>query len=419
MNISLAPNSRVILALTAPFPGEDAAQVRRLLSAEEYGALAGELRGRGFRPSDLSGEHADEVMGSCSDLIDPERLRALMRRASRAEAAAAAWESEGVWFLTRADRRYPKNLKARLREDAPPVLWGLGSLEIAGSGGLAIAGKPESDPLAEEQGLRHGELAAYAGISVIATGRAGAEAAALRGALKKKGVVCQAPGKPLEAFLGNAAWQRLIDAGRLALVSPYAPDAPASAISEKTMEELAMALGDCALLVNADSEGDAAWQAAEELLGKYESARIAYWDSGAPTPAIEELIDMGMEAVPEFGGVVDLHAFVKGRPEAPREEVKPHEPGEFQEVPPEPAPKAAPAAAAALPEPEESAESPEAVEALKSLKATVREMLAMKGMRGEAILQAVASELIAGGRIDPVVGTIIMKVGYTGKAPQA
>ena len=404
----LAENAKVILALTAAFPS-DGDQVREmLLSAEEYGALAEDLRAQGAKPADLLKAGAAEVIDACSGTVEEGRLKKLLARASRAQSAARDWEASGIWFLTRADKRYPKLLREHLCEDTPPVIWGMGSLAIAEEGGIAIAGKSDSDPLAEEQGLKHGELAAFSGLTVFATGKSGAEAAALRSALKKKGVVCQVPSKPIDAFVGNDAWKKLIAGKRLTLVTAYAPGTPAAAISDMAVEKLSMALADCAILMNADLQTDSVWQAAEELLGKYESIRLAYWSSGAPTPGTEELIDMGMQPMPEFGGVVDFHNFVKGKPEAPKE-VPIHQPGEFEEVPPDPSTK---------PKITEDADAasvnPEVAQGLEELKAKVKDLLAIDGMTGAAVLQTVASELIATGKIDPIIATIVAKVGHAG-----
>lgn len=418
MTAQLSPNSKVILALAAPFPGDAGdPEGKPILSDEEYGLLAERLQVLEARPSDFAGEGGAQLIRDCSDMFDPDRLEALLTRLPQAEKAAEAWEKAGVWFLTRADRAYPRTLKNHLREDAPPVIWGAGSIDLVRGAGFAVAAGSASNSLSDEKGLKHGELAAYAGITVISTGKSGAEAAALRGALKKKGPVCQVPGKPLDAFVTNPSWQKLIAAGRLALVSPYPPGFPADAVSEQTIERTSMALADCALLINPDSENDPAWLAAEELLGKYETVPLFYWAASAPTPALEELADMGMEPVPEFGGVVDFHAFVKGKPEAPAEpEV--HKPGEYEEVPPEEgeekkeSEKPAPASVKTA-EPAAEELNPDIAPALEALKGRIRELAAMEGMTGDAILEAVVSELTRAGRIDPVIGSIITKVGYS------
>ncbi|MCI6530699.1 MAG: DNA-processing protein DprA [Mesosutterella sp.] len=407
LNGSLTPNSQAILALTAAFPDDrDSPSEAEPLSAEEYGLLAGRLQVMEASPADFLGRRAAQLFRDCSDLFSEERLKALSMRASRVEAALRVWSSKGIWVLTRSDKAYPRLLKVHLREDAPPVIWGGGSIDIVRGGGFAVAGKASKDPSGEKQGLKHGELAACSDITVISTGKVGAEAAAMRSALKNRGLACQVPAKALDNYDSNPSWKKLLDSGRLAIVSPYPPETPDEDISEQDIERTAMALGDCALLVNADSEEDSAWLAAEELLGKYEGMRLFYWDSQAPNPALAELIDMDMQPIPEFRGVVDFHNFVQGPPPAPAAPAA-HKPGQYEEVPPEPGAQAPGA------NPPAEITDPVLLLKLDALRREVAELAATEGMTGGAVLKTVISELIAEGRIDPVIGVIIEKVGYS------
>jgi len=44
-----------------------------------------------------------------------------------------------------ADASYPKRLKTRLKEDAPPVLYGCGDVALLENGGLAVVGSRHVD----------------------------------------------------------------------------------------------------------------------------------------------------------------------------------------------------------------------------------------------------------------------------------
>ena len=50
------------------------------------------------------------------------------------------WQTRAIWVVSRADSNYPRRLKARLREDAPAVMYGCGDLNL-----LETADLPSSD----------------------------------------------------------------------------------------------------------------------------------------------------------------------------------------------------------------------------------------------------------------------------------
>ena len=55
------------------------------------------------------------------------------------------WQARAIWVVSRADAEYPRRLKARLREDAPAVLYGCGDMALLETGGLAVVGSRRVD----------------------------------------------------------------------------------------------------------------------------------------------------------------------------------------------------------------------------------------------------------------------------------
>jgi predicted Rossmann fold nucleotide-binding protein DprA/Smf involved in DNA uptake len=103
--------------------------------------------------------------------------------------AVERWHARAIWVVSRADSTYPQRLKARLREDAPPVQYGCGDRRLLESGGLAVLGSRNVDKSPIEYTEAIGRLAAAAGATLESGGARGIDQAAMRGALEAGGRV--------------------------------------------------------------------------------------------------------------------------------------------------------------------------------------------------------------------------------------
>ncbi len=145
--------------------------------------------------------------------------------AAAAEAEIAAWEREGMRFLTILDADYPAQLLTV--HQRPPFLMIKGHLDVADSRSVAIVGTRQ----ASQDGLRQAdELArglADAGIPVVSGLAVGIDTAALVGAIDAGGRAVAVIGTGLRRSYPkeNAALQERIAREGL-LVSQFLPDAP-------------------------------------------------------------------------------------------------------------------------------------------------------------------------------------------------
>lgn len=123
----LTPNTQAILLLTAPLIAGRGETSRSLLSLSEYNRLARILREKQKQPADLIGPDAQALIELCAQPFGRERLDTLLGRGFLLSQAVERWNAR-AWVISRADSRYPKRLKARLKEDAPPLLYGCGEI---------------------------------------------------------------------------------------------------------------------------------------------------------------------------------------------------------------------------------------------------------------------------------------------------
>lgn len=299
MNRELSPNTQAILLLTAPLSVGQREQPERPLSIKEYNLLAARLRELRCQPADLLAERAEQLLQECQAVVDSVRMRQLLERGFLLSQAVEHWGARAIWVMSRADGTYPPRLKQRLKDLAPPVLYGCGDASILSTGGLAVVGSRHVDERLLEYTAAVGRLAARARKTVVSGGAKGVDDAAMQGALSEGGQVVGILADSLEkAALSRRNRERLL--GRnLVLVTPYDPGAPFNVGHAMRRNALIYALSDAALVVNADLEKGGTWAGATEQLERFRFVPVFVRSSGELGEGLRALARKGARPWPE------------------------------------------------------------------------------------------------------------------------
>jgi predicted Rossmann fold nucleotide-binding protein DprA/Smf involved in DNA uptake len=183
--------------------------------------------------------------------------------------AVERWSARSIWVISRADAAYPKRLKTRLKEDAPPLLYGCGDLALLEKGGLAVVGSRHIDEELVSYTEGVGKLAAAAQRTLISGGAKGIDKAAINGALQAGGEAVTVMSDSLErAAVARENLEPLMD-HRLLLVSPYDPAAGFNVGNAMQRNKVVYALADAGLVVTADFEKGGTWTGAIEQLERF------------------------------------------------------------------------------------------------------------------------------------------------------
>ena len=183
--------------------------------------------------------------------------------------AVERWSARNIWVISRADSVYPKRLKTRLKEDAPPLLYGCGDLALLEKGGLAVVGSRHVDEelISYTEGI--GKLAAEAHRTLISGGAKGIDRAAINGSLQSGGEAVAVMSDSLErAAVAHENREPLMD-HRLVLVSPYDPAAGFNVGNAMQRNKVIYAIADAGLVVTSDFEKGGTWAGAIEQLEKF------------------------------------------------------------------------------------------------------------------------------------------------------
>ncbi|MDB6027692.1 MAG: hypothetical protein JWM68_3915 [Verrucomicrobiales bacterium] len=262
----LTPNTQAILLLTAPLIAGRGETSRDLLSLGEYNRLARILREKQKQPADLIGPEARKLIELCAQIFGRARLEALLGRGFLLSQSVERWNARAIWVISRADTRYPRRLKARLKEDAPPLLYGCGDIALLEKGGLAVVGSRHVDDELISFTENVGRLSAETHRLIVSGGAKGIDQAAMHGAIVSGGDVAGIMADSLErAALARDNREPLME-GRLVLISPYDPAAGFNVGHAMQRNKLIYAVADVALVVTSDFEKGGTWAGAIEQL---------------------------------------------------------------------------------------------------------------------------------------------------------
>ena len=289
----LSPNAQAILLLTAPLIAGRGTASSDLLSPGEYKRLARHLREIQRQPADLLSPDAAEILRACQPVIDESRLQKLLGRGFLLSQVIERWQARAIWVVSRADAEYPRRLKARLREDAPAVLYGCGDMALLETGGLAVVGSRHVDDALIDYTMAVGRLAARAGRTLVSGGAKGIDQAAMRGALEGSGKVCGVLADSLEKTTMNREHRNLLLDGQLVLISPYDPSAGFNVGNAMQRNKLIYALADTSLVVSSDLNKGGTWAGAVEQLDKLKFVPVFIRSTGESSVGLDGLRKKG------------------------------------------------------------------------------------------------------------------------------
>ncbi len=317
MTPALSPNTQAILLLTAPLITGRTASSSELLTSGEYKHLARHLREMQRQPADLVSTGSAGLLQASQPLFDESRLQRLLGRGFLLSQAIERWQARAIWVISRADAEYPHLLKARLREDAPAVLYGCGDLALLESGRLAVVGSRHVSDSLIDYTMDIGRLVARAGRTLVSGGAKGIDQAGMRGALEAGGRVSGVLADSLEKTTMNREHRNLLLDGQLVLISPYDPNAGFNVGNAMQRNKLIYALAEASLVVSSDLKKGGTWAGAIEQLSKYKFGPVYVRSTGEPSAGLDGLRAKGAVPWPNPQDADALKCLLNAAPPTP------------------------------------------------------------------------------------------------------
>ena len=322
MNTELSSNTKAILLLTAPLllgRGKRADLVKPL-SVSEYDRLARRLHECGWQPADLLDSKAGAILPESLPGLDCKRISQLLERGFLLSQAIDHWQARAIWVVSRADADYPKRLKSRLGQLAPPIFYGCGDAALLDNVGLAVVGSRNTDDELMEYAEGIGRSAAAAQCTVISGGARGIDHAAMRGALADSGTVIGVLADGLEKAAMERGNREVLMDDRLLLISPYDPKAGFNVGNAMQRNKLVYALADAGLVIESDYNKGGTWAGAVEQLDKLRLVPIYVRSKGDISNGLKSLEKKGAIPWPNPSTADDLSAVIAGKQFHPEDE---------------------------------------------------------------------------------------------------
>lgn len=174
---------------------------------------------------------------------------AAKRKAGSIPAELAAWEAQGVRFLTQEEEDFPGRLRSL--SDGPYFLFVKVRLPPPGPA-VAVVGARKCSPYGREQAEFFGRYLAEQGISVISGMALGVDGSAQRGAQRAGGYTCAVLGTGIDVCYPACHRQLYEELGRTGgVVSEYAAGAPPLPYHFPLRNRIISGLSDLVLVVEA------------------------------------------------------------------------------------------------------------------------------------------------------------------------
>ncbi|MBE95560.1 DNA-processing protein DprA [Marinobacter sp.] len=305
----LAAKTQAILLLTAYFSRSTSSEAKPLTN-KEWGRFAFWLKNQEMYPEDLlTGDLSQKLEGWTDSKITSDRIQTLLNRGSALAMAMEKWTRSGLWVLTRSDSDYPKRLKARLGNDAPPVFFGCGNRNLLNQGGIAVIGSRKTSDADLQFSRDLGAKSANDGRSVVSGGAKGVDEAAMLGALESEGTAIGVLANDLLRAATSAKYRKYLMANNLVLLSPFYPEAGFNAGNAMQRNKYIYCLADAAIAVHSGTSGGT-WNGVLENI-KHNWVPMWVKSTDDPEAGNATLVQKGAKWLPENLSEIGLSHLLK------------------------------------------------------------------------------------------------------------
>ena len=272
------------------------------INYKQFDSLENALNRKGKKIQDLlnstnvfSNDELKDISGSGREPFTRDRLNKLLERVNECEEFLNLMKKDKVWCLYKYENKYPINL-LKLKNEAPPVIFGVGEQELLKSRGLAIVGSRNiyENPDAVEFVNLVGEQCAKNNIVVVSGGAKGVDTLAMEAAIQNGGSCIGFLADSLIKQSKKKSYIEAIESGRLLLISAYEPDSTRfMAWKAMNRNKLIYAMSDYGLVVDSNYKKGGTWAGAEEQLKKYNFGPLFIRNGNSMSKGNQELINLG------------------------------------------------------------------------------------------------------------------------------
>ena len=304
----ITERTKAILLFTSYF-GRDTNKNVKPLSNAEWNRFARWLQTKSMSPEDLLLQDSVILNDFKDKTIYSERLQALLERKTSLAMALDKWSKAGVWILNRGDNNYPKSVKDILKDNAPPIFFGIGNIDLLNKQYIGVVGSRNVNEKVLNDTTRLAISIIRNGYGVVSGGARGVDESAMIGALEANGYSLGYVADSLIKKSTSSFYRQYIIDKKLCLVSPYNPEAGFNVGNAMARNKLIYTQSKATIVMKSDVKGGT-WEGAKENLKK---EWVPIWVIDNNIRGNIELAKMGAKKLP-FVNEVDVSQLVKKEP---------------------------------------------------------------------------------------------------------
>lgn len=285
----ITERTKAILLLTSYFTKSPDKNLKPLSTAE-WNRFVRWIQTKTINPEDFLTQDIGTLLHGWQDItITIERVSALLERKSGLAIALDKWIKVGIWIINRGDLAYPKKLKERLKENTPPILFGIGDVELLNQNYIGIVGSRKTGEKELEDAKFIGKNISKNNYGVVSGGAKGVDESGMLGALEAGGYSLGYVPDSLLIKSTSSIFRKHIIKKRLCLVSPFNPEAKFNVGNAMYRNRLIYTQSDATIVVKSDTKGGT-WEGAKENIKKQ---WVPIWVIDYKEKGNEEIIKMG------------------------------------------------------------------------------------------------------------------------------
>lgn len=237
------------------------------LTLRHWNPIAKKLSAAGLRPNDLLGKTVAEIESILGVSTEKAiRITKLLGRGGSIAIELEKLSSLGIWVRTRADDHYPEKYKDKLKEAAPPVIFGAGNEYLPGDPGIAVVGSRNVEEAGQEFAEFIGNACSVNGMVVYSGGARGVDRLSMKAAIDGRGFSVGVLAHSLVKVIREPEYRQAISSGNLTLITSYSPYAGFSVGAAMGRNKLIYTLADYGLVIASDLGKGGTWTGANEVL---------------------------------------------------------------------------------------------------------------------------------------------------------
>jgi len=259
--------TKAILLFTSYF-AKSSDRSLKPLTTTEWNRFVRWLQTKSISPEDfLTQEHESFLSDFQDKIITLDRINSLLERKSSLAIALDKWSKVGIWIINRGDKGYPKLVKDKLKDNAPPIFFGIGNTELLNKNYIGVVGARKTSEQELNDTKHLGLKISKNGYGIVSGGAKGVDESAMIGTLESGGYSLGYVADSLIKKSTSGMFRKYIMNQSLCLVSPYNPEAGFNVGNAMARNKLIYTQSSATIIMKSDTKGGT-WEGAKENLKK-------------------------------------------------------------------------------------------------------------------------------------------------------